>query len=77
MHRGLPCSKAGLRSSNFSACGASGTFCSTFSSFGKGPLTMGPTCDDDAFYLNKQFDSRFNLNLFHLSPTTGFYIFLG
>jgi hypothetical protein len=76
MHPGLPCSESGLRSSNLGACAALGTSCSTFSSFEISPPMMGPTCDDDVFYLNKRFDSRFNLNLFHLSPTTGFYIFL-
>jgi hypothetical protein len=46
MHRGLPCSSAGLSSSQVGACGPPRMSRSTFSSSGKIPPTTGPTCDD-------------------------------
>jgi hypothetical protein len=66
MHWGLPCSNDRLSSSLLEACAHLNSSCLTFSSFGKTPMMMGPTCDDPVI---KRVDLRIKGNLLKIKAT--------
>jgi hypothetical protein len=77
MHQGLPCSKGKLVSVALDVCCPPSSCSSASFSYGKTPMTTGPTCDDKHNLLIKCFDSKIKLNLFNSNPTILFDIFHG